>query len=124
MAIMTMAERVAANHEIALVVLGQTPAQFWRSTPAETSNLITAYRRRTNLRLMRRAWEIYHLMRPHLSSDSGVTVQKLFESMPGTFPEDIPKQTTDDGMPNGLNPRQQDVWRQRRDKQRLVEPPK
>jgi hypothetical protein len=120
----TMAERVRVNHEIALVLLGQSPAQFWRSTPAETANLITAFRRRSNRHAMRKAWEVYHVMRPHLGPDSTLTVEALFRSYPGAFPEDMPASTTDEGMPAGLNPRQQAEWRRRRDTQRVQAPPK
>lgn len=116
-----MQDRVKASHEMALVMLGQTPAQFWRSTPSDTANLITAHRRRTNDRLMRRAWEIYTIVSPHLSEHSDLTPLKLFDSMPGTFASDIPEAArASDGMPTGLSPGQQAEWTRRRNRKRVL----
>lgn len=115
-----MADRVEASHEMALVLLGQSPRTFWRSTPSDTANLVTAFRRRTNLRAMRKAWEVYHLMSPHLAENHDLTVLKLFDSIPGIFADDVTADRAKDGMPAGMTPDQQTEWTRRRNKKRQI----
>jgi hypothetical protein len=86
----TWAERVKRSYEITLVMLGLTPREFWHLTPSETADLIYAFRRRENRRLIQRAWEISTQMLPHVDKDSrqAISVINLFKQMPSAFPDD------------------------------------
>ncbi len=99
-----------AAYTLALTALSLLPAQFWALTPAETADLLTAYRARENRIHTQRAWEIYQLLAPYISEGSEVTPISLFRQMPGAFPEDAdlpPEVKRGRGAhPPGLTPEQ------------------
>jgi hypothetical protein len=69
-----------------------SPREFWETTPAEYADLALAYRLRRNHLLMTRAWELSHLLSPHVEQKnrSHIAPMTLFEAMPGTYPDDLP----------------------------------
>lgn len=71
-------------------MLGQTPEQFWAHTPAETDDLLTAFRIRENRRLKQVAFELSLLVAPHVTGEEreNFTTEKIFIGMPGTFIEE------------------------------------
>lgn len=78
---------------MALVLLGLTPAEFWKLTPSETADLIWAYRKRENRIAIRKAWELHNTLSPHVDHEDPKVVEaistvELFRRMPGAFPED------------------------------------
>jgi hypothetical protein len=85
-----------------------------------------AFRARENRRLLQRAWEIRHLLAPHLSREAEISVLSLFDAMPGSFPQDIPKEwrtpKSDDEVPLNLNHEQREEALRRRNKKRVLKP--
>lgn len=96
-----------AAYVLALTSLSLLPSQFWALTPAETADLLIAYRSRENRVHMQRAWELYQLLGPYISEGSEVTPVALFRQCPGAFPEDadLPKEKARQDPP-GLTPEQ------------------
>lgn len=108
-----------AAFNVALTHLNKTPEQFWRMTPAETATLFQAFRMRENRIHMQRAFELYYLLKPHLTESSDLSVMSLFESMPGAYPDDIPQDVREAGRMPGMTPEQRKVAERRKKIKRL-----
>lgn len=121
---MTWSERVEAAYEVAITVIGTSPAEFWAQTPAETADLFVAYRFQENRRLFQRAWELSLMLAPHLDAKSSdaVTPHKLFRAMPGAFPADAPWLEDAIRESEGLSPDQRAERERRLNRPRLQRP--
>lgn len=86
--------------------------------------MAVAFRRRANRDCMQQAWLLRHQLAPHLQSGD-VTVQALFEAMPGAFPSDIQsEERLVDGLPASLSESQRAESLRRRNRKRLLSPRK
>lgn len=110
---------MTSAYNISLSLLGRTPAQFWRDTPAETANMLAAFKVRENRKRMQSAWVLYHHMKLHASETAELSVMGLFEGMPGAFPEEIPAHVRESSRNPGMTPEQRSEAERRKKKKRV-----